>query len=105
MGLAQLDLPLTKLTRKEVSFGWNENCEKSFQKLESKLTTASTLLIPDHTQSYGVFCDASNKGLCYVLIPNRQVVAYASCQLKTHEENYPTYDLELAAIVFALKVW
>ncbi|XP_058762994.1 uncharacterized protein LOC131636407 [Vicia villosa] len=103
MGFSKLALPLTRLTRKEVSFSWNSECEKSFQKLKEKLTTALVLVIPDPNRSYEVFCDASKKGLGGVLMQDGQVVAYASRQLRPHEENYPTHDLELAAIVFALK--
>ncbi|XP_058775479.1 uncharacterized protein LOC131649738 [Vicia villosa] len=103
MGFSKLALPLTRLTRKEVSFEWNLECEKSFRKLKEKLTTAPVLVIPDPNRSYEVFCDASKKGLGGVLMQDGQVVAYASRQLKSHEENYPTHDLELAAIVFALK--
>ncbi|XP_058726596.1 uncharacterized protein LOC131597956 [Vicia villosa] len=103
MGFSKLALPLTRLTRKEVSFSWNSEFEKSFQKLKEKLTTALVLVIPDPNRSYEVFCDASKKGLGGVLMQDGQVVAYASSQLRSHEENYPTHDLELAAIVFALK--
>ncbi|XP_058726523.1 uncharacterized protein LOC131597879 [Vicia villosa] len=103
MGFSKLALPLTRLTRKEVSFEWNSECEKSFQKLKEKLTTAPVLVIPDPNRSYEVFCNASKKGLGGVLMQDGQVVAYASRQLRSHEENYPAHDLELAAIVFALK--
>ncbi|XP_058726825.1 uncharacterized protein LOC131598218 [Vicia villosa] len=98
-------LPLTRLTRKEVAFEWDSECEESFQKLKKKLTTAPVLVIPDPDRSYEVFCDASKKGLGGVLMQDSKVVAYASRQLKSHEENYPTHDLELAAIVFALKIF
>jgi hypothetical protein len=102
---SQLALPLTQLTREEVPFEWNEDCEKSFKILKEKLTQAPVLTIPDPEKKYTVFFDASSKGLSCVLLQERSVVAYASIQLKTHEENYPTHDLELAAIVFALKIW
>ncbi|PNX98730.1 retrotransposon protein, partial [Trifolium pratense] len=105
MRFSQIALPLTRLTRKETPFVWNEECEQSFQKLKEKLTKSPVLTIPDPTQKYEVYCDASKKGLGCVLMQQRKVVAYASRQLKSHEENYPTHDLELAAIVFGLKVW
>ena len=73
--------------------------------LKEKLTTAPVLIIIDPSKSYEVFCDASKKGLGGVLMQSGHVVAYASRQLKPHEENYPTHDLELAAVVFALKLW
>ncbi|CAJ2673837.1 unnamed protein product [Trifolium pratense] len=103
MRFSQIALPLTRLTRKETPFVWNEECEQSFQKLKEKLTKSPVLTIPDPTQKYEVYCDASKKGLGCVLMQQRKVVAYASRQLKSHEENYPTHDLELAAIVFGLK--
>ncbi|MCH90079.1 gag-pol polyprotein, partial [Trifolium medium] len=100
-----LALPLTKLTRKEHAFVWDVECEKSFQELKRRLTTAPVLILPDAKESFVVYCDASKMGLGGVLMQKGQVVAYASRQLKIHEKNYPTHDLELAAVVFVLKVW
>jgi ribonuclease HI len=77
----------------------------SFRTLKEKLTSAPVLVILDPTKKYIVYCDASAKGLGCVLMQDSAVVAYASRQLKPHEENYPTHDLELAAIIFALKIW
>jgi hypothetical protein len=88
-----------------VPFEWDEECEKSFRTLKKKLTQAPVLTIPDPEKKYIVFCDASSNGLGCVLMQDNSVIAYASRQLKTYEENYPTHDLELAAIVFALKIW
>jgi hypothetical protein len=105
MKFSQIALPLTRLKRKDVPFVWDEECEKSFRTLMKKLTQAPVLTIPDLEKRYIVFCDASSKGLGSVLLQGDNVIAYASRQLKTHEENYPTHDLELAAIIFALKVW
>jgi len=104
-GFSKLALPLTKLTRKEVPFVWSPQCEKSFKELKERLTTSPVLILPDPTKPYVVYCDASRQGLGCVLMQDRKVVAYASRQLRKHEENYPTDDLELAAIVFALKIW
>ncbi|GAU48777.1 hypothetical protein TSUD_406200 [Trifolium subterraneum] len=78
---------------------------RSFQELKKKLTTAPVLVLPDAKESFVVYCDASKLGLGGVLMQKGKVVAYASRQLKVHEKNYPTHDLELAAVVFALKVW
>ncbi|GAU39803.1 hypothetical protein TSUD_219780 [Trifolium subterraneum] len=105
LGFSEIALPLTRLTRKGAAFVWNELCENSFNLLKQKLTSAPVLVIPDPDKKYVVYCDASNKGLGCVLMQEGTVVAYASRQLKPHEENYPTHDLELAAIIFALKIW
>ncbi|GAU45188.1 hypothetical protein TSUD_178810 [Trifolium subterraneum] len=104
-GFSKMALPLTLLTRKDQAFVWDEKCEKSFQELKEKLTTAPVLILPDAKESFVVYCDASKLGLGGVLMQKGKVVAYASRQLKVHERNYPTHDLELAAVVFTLKVW
>ncbi|TYK23828.1 reverse transcriptase [Cucumis melo var. makuwa] len=97
--------PLTQLTRKGTPFVWSPACESSFQELKQKLVTAPVLTVPDGSGSFVIYSDASKKGLGCVLMQQGKVVAYASRQLKSHEQNYPTHDLELAAVVFALKVW
>jgi hypothetical protein len=104
-GFSKLALPLTKLTRKDQAFVWDGDCERSFQELKKRLTTAPVLILPDAKESFVVYCDASKMGLGGVLMQKGKVVAYASRQLKVHEKNYPTHDLELAAVVFALKTW
>ena len=76
-----------------------------FEELKWKLTTAPVLAIPRSGEKYSIYSDASHSGLDYVLIQEGRVNAYASRQLKKHEVNYPTHDLELAAVVFALKIW
>ncbi|TXG69298.1 hypothetical protein EZV62_004233 [Acer yangbiense] len=78
---------------------------ESFRELKNCLVTAPILTIPSGGDGYVVYSDASRKGLGCVLMQNGMVVAYASRQLKVHEQNYPTHDLELAAVVFALKIW
>ncbi|KAL0551316.1 hypothetical protein IC582_010402 [Cucumis melo] len=80
-------------------------CEDSFQTLKQKLVTAPVLTVPDGSGNFVIYSDASKKGLGCVLMQQGKVVAYASRQLKSHEQNYPTHDLELAAVVFALKIW
>ncbi|KAL4037959.1 hypothetical protein IC575_001562 [Cucumis melo] len=97
--------PLTQLTRKGTPFVWSPACEKSFQELKQKLVTAPVLTVPDGSGNFVIYSDASKKGLGCVLMQQGKVVAYASRQLKIHEQNYPTHDLELAAVVFALKIW
>ncbi|MBQ0070665.1 MAG: DDE-type integrase/transposase/recombinase, partial [Spirochaetales bacterium] len=73
--------------------------------MKKKLTTTPVLIPPDTSKPFEIFCDASLQGLGAVLMQERQVVAYASRQLRPHELNYPTHDLELAAVVYALKTW
>jgi len=78
--------------------------KKDLRSLSKRLTIASALVISDVGKPFEVYCDASHQGLGFVLMQERKVVAYASRQLKVHEKNYPTHDLELAAVVFALKI-
>ena len=104
-GFSKLALPLTKLTRKNEKFVWNEKCDQSFQELKRRLTTAPVLILPDPKRKFEVYCDASGQGLGCVLMQEGRVVAYASRQLRPHEVNYPTHDFELSAVVFALKIW
>ena len=95
---------MTQLTRKNVKFKWKEECEKSFQELKQRLVTAPVLTIPLGTGGFVIYSDASHKELDCVLMQNGKVVAYASRQLKNYEKNYLTHDLDLAAVVFALKI-
>ncbi|CAA0826122.1 Uncharacterized mitochondrial protein AtMg00860, partial [Striga hermonthica] len=104
-GFSKIALPLSQLTRKSVKFEWTDRCESSFQELKRRLTSVPVLTIPDPSRSFTIFSDASKQGLGCVLMQDGQVVAYASRQLKPHEQNYPTHDLELAAVVHALKIW
>ncbi|WMV54984.1 hypothetical protein MTR67_048369 [Solanum verrucosum] len=82
-----------------------ERCEESFQNLKTLLTTALILALPIEGKDFIVYCDASHSGLGVVLMQDKNVIAYASRQLKVHERNYPTHDLELGAVVVALKIW
>nr|GFC00230.1 reverse transcriptase [Tanacetum cinerariifolium] len=104
-GFSRLALPLTKLMRKGENFVWNEEREKSFEELKQRLVSAPVLTLPSGSGGFQIYSDASKKGLGCVLMQHGKVIAYASRQLKTYEENYPTHDLELAAVVFALKIW
>ena len=104
-GFSSIAAPLTKLTRKNVPFVWTDHCEESFQELKKRLTTAPVLTLPSGSGGFVIYTDASNVGLGCVLMQNDKVVAYGSRQLKEHEKNYATHDLELAAVVFALKMW
>ncbi|WMV14470.1 hypothetical protein MTR67_007855 [Solanum verrucosum] len=102
---ASITTHLTNFTKKEIPFEWIEKCEEIFQKLKTLLTTVPILALPVEGKDFIVYCDASHSGLDVVLIQDMNVIAYASRQLKVHERNYPTHDLELAAVVFALKIW
>ena len=102
---SRIAAPMKRLTRKEVKFDWDDRCEEAFQELKRRLTSAPILIVPDRGQGYTVYCDALRAGLGCVLMQSERVVAYGSCQLKNHEQNYPIHDMELAAVVFALKIW
>ena len=104
-GFSKIAAPLTKLTRKDVKYDWVDACQKSFDELKGRLTSAPVLALPNGRDGFVVYSDASRQGLGCVLMQNDRVIAYASRQLKKHEQNYPTHDLELAAVVFALKIW
>ncbi|GJU86573.1 putative reverse transcriptase domain-containing protein [Tanacetum coccineum] len=96
---------LTELTHKNKKYIWGENQESAFQLLKQKLCEAPILALPEGNDDFVVYCDASHQGLGAVLMQREKVIAYASRQLKPNEENYTTYDLELGAVVFALKIW
>ncbi|KAJ9539016.1 hypothetical protein OSB04_031749 [Centaurea solstitialis] len=96
---------LTTLTQKDKKFVWGEKQEEAFQTLKQKLCNAPILALPEGTDNFVVYCDASHQGLGCVLMQIEKVIAYASRQLKVHEKNYTTHDLELGAVVFALKIW
>ncbi|GJY54506.1 putative reverse transcriptase domain-containing protein [Tanacetum coccineum] len=89
----------------KVAFEWGDKQEAAFQTLKHKLCSAPILALPQGAENFIVYCDASHKGLGAVLMQNEKVIAYASRQLKIHEKNYTTHDLELGAVVFALKIW
>ena len=90
---SKISKPMTELTKKGVEFKWTDFCEKAFQTLKTKLTTSPVLAQPDITKGFDVYCDASRIGLGCVLMQEGRVIAYASRQLKRHEENYPTMIL------------
>ncbi|WVZ53169.1 hypothetical protein U9M48_004150 [Paspalum notatum var. saurae] len=104
-GFAKIARPMSSLLQKDKKFEWTEACERSFQKLKAKLTTAPVLALPNIHRDFVIYCDASRQGLGCVLMQDNKVIAYASRQLRTHERNYPTHDLELAVVVHALKTW
>ncbi|GJX68908.1 putative reverse transcriptase domain-containing protein [Tanacetum coccineum] len=104
-GFSKIAKPVTKLTQKSVKFEWTEKAEAAFQLLKKKLCSASILALPKGSENFMVYYDASRKGLSAVLMQMEKVIPYASRQLKIHKKNYTTHDLELGAVVFALKMW
>jgi hypothetical protein len=97
--------PITGLLKNDDKFDWSSNCNEAFEQLKVLLTTAPVLAQPDIEKPFDVYCDASGSGLGFVLMQEGQVIDYASRQLRWHEEHHPTHDLELVAVVHALKIW
>ncbi|KAD5317690.1 hypothetical protein E3N88_17636 [Mikania micrantha] len=104
-GFSKIAQSLTSLTHKDKKFDWGDKQETAFNLLKQKLCTAPILSLPEGCEDFVVYCDASKQGLGCVLMQREKVIAYASRQLKVHEKNYTTHDLELGAVVFALKIW
>nr|GEW47050.1 putative reverse transcriptase domain-containing protein [Tanacetum cinerariifolium] len=104
-GFSKIAKLMTKLPQKSVKFEWTKMAETAFQLLKQKLFSAPILALPEGSENFVVYCDASHKGLGAVLMQKEKVIAYASRQLKIHEKNYTTHDLELGAMVFSLKMW
>jgi hypothetical protein len=102
-GFSKIARPMTALLAKKVEFKWTPACQESFETLKRKLTIAPVLILPDVHKPFSVYCDVSYTGLGCVLMQEGRVVEYLSRQVNIHEKNYPTHDLELAAVVHALK--
>ncbi|GKE80120.1 putative reverse transcriptase domain-containing protein, partial [Tanacetum coccineum] len=97
-GFSKIAKPMTKLTQKKVKFEWGDKQEAAFQLLKQKLCSAPILALPEGSEDFIVYCDASKKGLGAVLMQREKVISYASRQLKIYEKNYMTHDLELGAV-------
>ncbi|GJZ04565.1 putative reverse transcriptase domain-containing protein [Tanacetum coccineum] len=104
-GFSKIDTSMTKLTQKGIKFDWGEKEENAFQLIKQKLCSALIMALPKRSKDFVVYCDASHKGLGAVFMQRENVIAYASRQLKVHEKNYTTHDLELGSVIFALKIW
>jgi hypothetical protein len=104
-GFSKIAKPMTSLLEKGKEFKWTWECQESFNQLRFKLMAAPVLIMPDLQKSFDIYCDASRQGLGCVLMQEGHVIAYASRQFRKHELNYPTQDLELAVVVYALKIW
>ena len=96
---------MTSLVHKNAKFLWSPECEEAFQVLKKLLTSAPILAQSDILKPFDIYCDASGSGLGCVLMQDGCVIAYASGQLRKHEVSYLTHDLELTAVVHALKIW
>ncbi|GJU44766.1 putative reverse transcriptase domain-containing protein [Tanacetum coccineum] len=104
-GFSKIAKSITKLSQKKVKFDWGDKEEAAFQLIKQKLYSTPILALPEGSKDFIIYCDASIKGLGMVLMQREKVIAYASRQLKIHEKNYTAHDLELGAVVFALKIW
>jgi hypothetical protein len=105
-GFSKIAKPMTSLLEKRREFKWgDEKCQESFDQLKKRLMSPPVLVMPDLQKGFDIYCDACGQGLGCVLMQEGHVITYASRQLRKHELNYPTYDLELAALVHALKIW
>jgi hypothetical protein len=102
---SKIPKPLTSLLEKGVDFSWTDERQMAFKELKKRLTTAPILTLPDQSKRFTVYCDASRDGLGCILMQEGRVIAYAPQELRRHKLNYPTHDLELAAVVHALKIW
>jgi hypothetical protein len=104
-GFSKISKPMIELLAKGKTFEWMPRRGASFQELKKRLTIAPVLTMPDVERSFSIYCDASRQGLGCMLMQYGHVVAYTSRQIRKHEEKYPTHDLELGAVVHALKIW
>jgi hypothetical protein len=104
-GFSKIAKPMTSLLEKGREFKWDEKCQDSFDQLKKRLMLPPVLVMRDLQKGLDIYCDACGQGLGCVLMQEEHVIAYSSRQLRKHELNYPTHDLELAAIVYALKIW
>ena len=105
MSYAKIASPLTSILKKTNKFEWNDKAQASFEKLKDALVNAPILKLPDFTKSFLVITNASGQAIGGVLTQEGRPVAYTSRKLRLHELNYPTHDLELLAVIHALKIW
>jgi hypothetical protein len=103
LNFSKISKPITELLKKDTKYVWSKDCDEAFQTLKKLLTTSPVLAQPDIAKSFNIYCDASGTSLRCVLMQEGRVISYSSRELRCHEENYPTHDLELAAVVMALR--
>jgi hypothetical protein len=104
-GFSKIAKPMTSLLEKGREFKWDLKCQDSFDQLKLRLMSPPMLVMTDLQKGFDIYCDACGQGLGCVLMQEGHVIAYASRQMRKHELNYPTHDLELAVVVHALKIW
>jgi hypothetical protein len=104
-GFSKISKPMIELLEKSKTFEWTPRREASFQEFKKRLTMVLVFTMPDMEKPFSIYYDASDQGLGYAIMQDGHVVAYASRQLRKHEEKYPTHDLELTTVVHALKIW
>jgi hypothetical protein len=103
-GFSMIVKPMTSLLEKEREFKWDEKCQDSFDQFKMRLMSPLVLVMPDLQKGFDIYCDECGQGFGCVLMQEGHVIAYASRQLRKHELNYPTHDLELAVVVHALMI-
>jgi hypothetical protein len=105
LNFSKIAKPITELLKKANKYDWSEACDEAFKHLKKLLTTSPVLAHPDTTKPFDVYRDDFGTSLGGVLMQEGRVISYSSRQLRRHEEHYPTHDLELAAVVMALRMW
>jgi hypothetical protein len=105
LNFSKISKPITELLQKGTKYVWSKDCDEAFQTLKKLLTTLPVLAQADIAKPFDVYCNASGTRLGYILMQEGQVISYSSQQLRCHKEHYPTHDLELAAVVMALRTW
>jgi hypothetical protein len=105
LNFSKISKPITELLKKGNKHMWSKDYDEAFNTLKKLLTTSPVLAQPDIDKLFDVYCDASGSSLGCVLMQEGRVISYSSRQLRCHKENYPTHDLELAAVVIALRTW
>ena len=104
-GFSKIAYPIMSLQKKGTKFNWSQKCQDSFNKLKELLTTTPILKVVDPEKDFTICVDTSKEGLGGVLTQKGHVICYESWKLKEHEWNYGTHDLELVAVIHALKMW
>jgi hypothetical protein len=105
LNFSKISMPIIELLKKGNKYVWSVDYNEAFMMLKKLLTTSLVLARLDIAKSFDVYCDASCTGLGCVLIQEGRVISYSSRQLRRYKEHYPTHDLELAAVVMALRTW